>query len=56
MGDLKEETESTKTAAQDQTLQTKFHAKKILQTETNSECSVSSLMGQWNTLCQHVQR
>jgi hypothetical protein len=37
-GDLKAETESEIVAAQDQALQTKYHATKILQTETHSKC------------------
>jgi hypothetical protein len=37
-GDLKAETESEIVAAQDQVLQTKYHATKILQTETDSKC------------------
>jgi hypothetical protein len=37
-GDLKAETESEIVAAQEQALQTKYHATKILQTETDSKC------------------
>jgi hypothetical protein len=37
-GDLKAETESEIVVAQDQTLQTKYHATKILQTEKYSKC------------------
>ena len=37
-GDLKEETESEIIAAQDQALQNKYHAIKILQTEKDSTC------------------
>ena len=37
-GDLKEETESEIVAAQDQTLQTKYYATEILDTETDSKC------------------
>ena len=37
-GDLKGETESEIIAAQDQALQTKYHATKILQTETDKKC------------------
>ena len=37
-GDLKGETDSEIIAAQDQALQTKYHATKILQTETDSKC------------------
>ena len=37
-GDLKAETESEIMAAQDQALQTKYYATKILNTETDSKC------------------
>jgi hypothetical protein len=37
-GDLKAETESEIVAAQNQALQTKYHATQILQTETDSKC------------------
>ena len=37
-GDLKAETESEIVAAQDQTLNTKYYATKILHTETDSKC------------------
>jgi hypothetical protein len=37
-GDLKGETEGEVTAAQDQALQTKCHATKLLQPETYSKC------------------
>jgi hypothetical protein len=37
-GDLKAETESEIVAAQDQALQTKYHATKIFQTEKDSKC------------------
>jgi Ni,Fe-hydrogenase III component G len=37
-GDLKAETESKIVAAQDQALQTKYYATKILQTEKDSKC------------------
>jgi hypothetical protein len=37
-GDPKAETESKITAAQNHTLQTKYYATKILQTETDSKC------------------
>jgi hypothetical protein len=37
-GDLKAETESEIVAAQDQALNTKYYAPKILQTETDSKC------------------
>jgi hypothetical protein len=40
-GDLKAETESEIVAAQDQALQTKYHATKILQTEKDSKCRLS---------------
>ena len=36
--DLKAETESELVAAQDQALQTKYYAKNILNTETDSKC------------------
>jgi len=39
-GDLKGETRSEITAAQDQALQTKYHVTKILQTETESKCGL----------------
>jgi hypothetical protein len=39
-GDLKGETESEIIAAQDQVLQTKYHATKILQTETDRKCGL----------------
>jgi len=38
VGDPKAEMESEITAAQNRTLQTKYHATKILQTETESRC------------------
>ena len=37
-GDLKAETESEIVAAQDQALQTKYYASKILNSETESKC------------------
>jgi hypothetical protein len=37
-GDLKAETESEIVAAQDQALQTKYHATKLLQMETDNKC------------------
>jgi Ni,Fe-hydrogenase III component G len=37
-GDFKAETESEVIAAQDQTIQTKYYATKILNTETDSKC------------------
>jgi hypothetical protein len=39
-GDLKGETENEILAAQDQALQMKYHATKILQTETHSICGL----------------
>jgi hypothetical protein len=42
-GDMKAETESEIVAAEDQALQTKYHATKILQTETDSKCRVSTI-------------
>jgi hypothetical protein len=39
-GDLKAETQSEIVAAQDQALQTKYYATKILNTETDSKCSL----------------
>jgi hypothetical protein len=39
-GDLKAETESEIVAAEDQTLQAKYHATKILQTETDNKCKL----------------
>ena len=39
-GDLQRETESEVIAAQDKALQNKYHAIKILPTETNSACSL----------------
>ena len=42
-GDLKEETESEIIAAHDQAVQTKYHATKILQTETDSKCRLCKL-------------
>jgi hypothetical protein len=37
-GDLKDESDSEITAAQDQVLQTKHHETKLLQTQTDSKC------------------
>jgi hypothetical protein len=37
---VKAETERERRAAQDQTLQTKHHATKILQTETDRKCKL----------------
>jgi len=46
-GDLKGETESEITAAQDQALQTNYHATKTVQTETDSKCRLcNNLMRQ----------
>jgi hypothetical protein len=42
-GDLKAETESEIVAAQDQALQTKYYATKILITETDSKCRLCQL-------------
>jgi len=39
-GDLKAETESEIEAAQDQALQTKYYATKILNAETDSKCRI----------------
>jgi len=39
-GDLKAETESEMVAAQDQAIQTKYYATKILNTETESKCGL----------------
>jgi hypothetical protein len=50
-GDLKAETESEIVAAQDQTLQTKYYATKILNTETNSKCR---LCQQFNETIDHI--
>ena len=41
-GDLKAETESEIVAAQDQALQTKYFAIKILNTETDSKCRLAN--------------
>jgi len=48
-GDLEGETESEVRAAQEQALQTKHNAAKILQTETANEDCVNSCMRQWKT-------
>jgi hypothetical protein len=40
MGNMKKETESEMTAAQDQALQTKYYATKILQTEKQNKGSL----------------
>jgi hypothetical protein len=42
-GDLKAETECEIVAAQDQALQTKYRATKILQTEKDSDCRLSPI-------------
>jgi len=54
-GDLKLETGSEILAAQDQAMQTKYHATKILQTETESKCRINSLMRQRKASYRHVQ-
>ena len=50
-GDLKAETESEIVAAQDQALQTKYNATKILNTETDSKCR---LCQQFDETIDHV--
>jgi hypothetical protein len=50
-GDLKAETESEIVAAQDQALQTKYHATKILNTETDSKCR---LCQQFDETIDHI--
>ena len=50
-GDLKGETESEIIAAQDQTLQTKYGATKMLQTETESNCR---LCKQFDETVEHI--
>jgi flagellar biosynthesis chaperone FliJ len=50
-GDLKEETESEIVAAQDQALQTKNYATKILKTETDSKCR---LCQQFDETIDHI--
>jgi Ni,Fe-hydrogenase III component G len=50
-GDLKAEAESEIVAAQDQALQTKYHATKILQTEKNSKCR---LCHQFEETADHI--
>ena len=48
-GDLKGQTENEIIAAQDQALQAKYHATKLIQTETGTNAdSVNNLMRQWN--------
>ena len=49
-GHLKAETESEIVVAEDQALQTKYYATKILSTETDSKCRLcQNLMRQWTT-------
>jgi len=50
-GDLKAETESEVVAAQDQALQTKYNATKILNTETDSKCR---LCQQFDETIDHI--
>jgi hypothetical protein len=50
-GDLRGETDSEITAAQDQALQTKYHATKILQIATDSKCR---LCMQFDETVEHV--
>jgi hypothetical protein len=50
-GDLKAETESEIVAAQDQVLQTKYYATKILNTEINSKCR---LCQQFDETVEHI--
>jgi len=50
-GDLKAETESEIVAAQDQALQTKYYATKILNTETDSKCR---LCQQFDETVDHI--
>ena len=50
-GDLKGETESEITAAQDQALQTKYHATKILQRERDNKCR---LCKQFDETVEHI--
>jgi hypothetical protein len=52
-GDLKAETESEIVAAQDQVLQTKYYATKILNTETDSKCRLCQQFDE--TIDQHAQ-
>jgi hypothetical protein len=55
-GDLKGQAEKEIIVVQDQALQAKYHATKLLQTETGTnEDSVNNLMRQWNTSYLHVQ-
>jgi len=50
-GDLKAETESEIVAAQDQAIQTKHYASKILNTETDSKCR---LCQQFDETIDHI--
>jgi len=50
-GDLKAETESEIVAAQDQALQTKYYATKILKTQTDSKCR---LCQQFDETIDHI--
>jgi len=50
-GDLKAETESEIVAAQDQVLQTKYYATKILNTETDNKCR---LCQQFDETIDHI--
>ena len=50
-GDLKAETESEIVAAQDQAIQTKYYATKILSTETDSKCR---LCQQFDETIDHI--
>jgi hypothetical protein len=50
-GDLKEETESEIVAAQDHSIQTKYYATKILNTETDSKCR---LRQQFDETIDHI--
>jgi len=50
-GDLKAETESEIVAAQDQALQTKYYATKILNTETDNKCRLGQ---QFDETIDHI--
>jgi len=55
-GDLQRETESAIITAQDQALQNKYHAIKLLQIETDRTCRLcKNLMRKCNTSYQHTQ-